>query len=262
MNDRLSTAVGALIGLVGSFVVAGLLADAPSLTNNVNVALTLMVIVVVAAAIGGRAAGAISAVAAACSYDFFQTQPVHSLRISSRNDIETAVLLLVAGLIVGQIAARAQLLGEAVDAGRLEIRRLHRLADLAARGAPSSEVVDAAVAELTQLLSLRSCHFEVPPYEGTFVRLERSGVIPRPSGLVVWTRVGRRGVELPHEGAALPVLHRGAEVGRFLLVPQPGEGASLEERVVAVALADQVGAVLGGEPPSEGFSEGAVPGQR
>jgi K+-sensing histidine kinase KdpD len=259
VDNKLSTAVGTVIGLVGSFVVAGLLASAPSLTTNVNVALTLMVIVVVAAAVGGRAAGALSAVAAALSYDFFQTEPVHSLRIGSRNDIETAILLLVAGLIVGQIGARAQLLGVAVDSGRSEIRRLHRLADLAARGVPASEVIDAAVSELTDLLSLRSCRFEAKPFVGTFERLERSGVVNRPRALITWTRAGRHGLELPHEGAELLVLHRGAEVGRFVLVPEPGEGASLEQRVVAVALADQVGAVLGGEPPAGSGLEDARP---
>ena len=59
-------------------------------------------------------------------------------------------------------------------------------------------------------------------------------------------RIRWRGLELPKEGIALPVLGRGEEVGRFVLEPTPGVGASLEERVVAVALADQVGAALVG----------------
>ena len=245
VDDKLLTAVGTLFGLVAAFVAAGLLADAPSLTSNVNVALLLMIIVVIAAAIGGRLAGALSAVGAALSYDFFQTEPVHSLRIHSHNDIETAVLLLVAGLIVGQIAARAQLLGATVATGRSELTRLRRLADLVARGATSSEVVDAAAEELTQLLSLRSCRFETPPFGETLPRLERTGVVPRPTGMIVWRRAGRQGLVFPDEGVELLVLHRGAEVGRFVLVSDPGEGSSLEQRVVAVALADQVGAALG-----------------
>ena len=163
-DKTLPTAVGAFIGVVGSMVVAGVLSSASSLTTNVNVALALMIVVVIAAAIGGRGAGALSAVVAALSYDFFQTEPQHSLRINSSDDVVTALLLLASGLIVGQIAARAQLNRVATQSGRSEIGRLRRLSELAAGGASASEVTDAATAELTQLLSLRSCRFEPPPY--------------------------------------------------------------------------------------------------
>jgi hypothetical protein len=39
-------------------------------------------------------------------------------------------------------------------------------------------------------------------------------------------------------------------VGRFILDFHPGAGATLEERIVAVALADQVGASLAVYPPA------------
>ncbi len=42
----------------------------------------------------------------------------------------------------------------------------------------------------------------------------------------------------------MPVLARGQQIGRFVLDPAPGAGVSLESRVVAVAIADQVGAAL------------------
>lgn len=62
---------------------------------------------------------------------------------------------------------------------------------------------------------------------------------------------GRAGAELPPGGAELQVLSRGQPVGRFVLLPAPGGTLSLEQRVVAVALADQVGAVLGAHPPGQ-----------
>ena len=138
----------------------------------------------------------------------------------------------------------------AVESGRSEIGRLYRLAERAAGGDPTSEVIDAAVSELTHLLTLRSCAFELPPYSGSFERLERSGVVIAPKRMITVSRMGRHGLELPADGAELLVLCRGAEVGRFVLVPTPGEGASLEQRVVAVALADQVGAAFVDEPPA------------
>ena len=47
----------------------------------------------------------------------------------------------------------------------------------------------------------------------------------------------------PAGGVELPVLARGQHIGRFVLVPTPGHSVSLEERLVAVAIADQVAAV-------------------
>ena len=40
------------------------------------------------------------------------------------------------------------------------------------------------------------------------------------------------------------MLGRGNVLGRFVLVPEPNTTVTLEQRVVAVAIADQVGAVL------------------
>jgi hypothetical protein len=57
-------------------------------------------------------------------------------------------------------------------------------------------------------------------------------------------RLRQGGFEIPPDGMELPVLGRGHLLGRFVLDPQPLTGVSLEERVVAVAVADQVGAVL------------------
>ncbi len=55
-------------------------------------------------------------------------------------------------------------------------------------------------------------------------------------------------VELAAEGIALPVMSRGHVVGRFILDFGPGAGATLEQRIVAIALADQVAASLAAYP--------------
>jgi hypothetical protein len=49
---------------------------------------------------------------------------------------------------------------------------------------------------------------------------------------------------LPGFGAQIPVNGRGQQFGRFVLVPDLSVGVSIEERIVAVALADQVGVAL------------------
>ena len=54
---------------------------------------------------------------------------------------------------------------------------------------------------------------------------------------------------LPAQGAAITVLGRGREFGRLVLVPDLSVGVSIEERVVAVALADQLGAAFAADSP-------------
>ena len=208
---------------------------------NANVALALMVAVVAGAALGGRLAGAVAAISSALCYDFLHTRPYLSLRITSRDDVETTLLLLLAGLIVGTVAWRALQDRASAEAGRRELRRIHRLAGQVASGEDPADVILAAEVELTGLLDLAGCRFEAPPYESALlVRLERGANPPEAR----WSRGTRDAFELPSEGAELLVLSRGQPVGRFVLVPKPGSGFSLEQRVVAVALADQVGAVL------------------
>jgi hypothetical protein len=120
-----------------------------------------------------------------------------------------------------------------------EIRRIYRVAGLGARGKDPADVIRAATSELSELLELQSCTFEVPPFTRSYERLDRSGV-------VTWSenRIGDEGFALPAHGVALDVLGRGMLRGRFVMTPKPGIGVSLEQRVVAVAIADQVGATL------------------
>jgi hypothetical protein len=99
---------------------------------------------------------------------------------------------------------------------------------------------------LRELLSLHEARFEALPTHDLRVlpRIGRNGAIEG----VQDRRFGRLpdgagGFELPEQGAELPVLARGQHIGRFLLSPTHGVAVSLEQRLVAVAIADQVAAV-------------------
>jgi hypothetical protein len=232
----------AAAGLAPIFV-AALLVGVRGETTGGNLALVLVIVVVLAAALGGRAAGATAAVLAAVSYDFFLTQPYLSLAITSRDDIETTVLLLIVGVIVGTVSARAAKARASAAASHTEIRRIHRVAERMAAGDDPSDVIAVAQQELHELLSLEEARFESLPATSALPRLERSGVINTSE-----YRYRPEGFELPDGGVELPVLSRGRPVGRFVLVPRPGIGHSLDQRVVAVAIADQVGAALAASP--------------
>ena len=234
-DPMLWVAVGGLVPIAAAFTLVPL-RDA---MVHTNVALVLVAVVVLVAVAGGRVAGATAAVFAAVSFDFFFTHPYLHLRIATGEDVETTVLLLVVGLVVGHVAARGRRARISAAARLGEVRRIYRVAELAANGDEPSDVVMATQAELTDLLRLEECRFEAPPFDTTFDVLERTGVVPSREH-----RWYHGGFELPRDGVELRVLGRGHVLGRFVLTPTPDTGVSLEERVVAVALADQVGAVL------------------
>lgn len=239
-STRQPNGAGVFLGGVLPIVVAAALVSVRGAVDNVNVALVLVVVVVVAAVTGGRVAGAVAAVTAALSFDFFHTTPYLSLTMDSSDDVETTVLLLIVGVVVGTIAARGRWARDAVTDARDEIERVHRLAELTASGEDGAAVVGTAQQELTELLSLDGCLFEALPYDTELPVLERSGALTQQSH-----RYQGNGFALPAGGVSLPVLARGRPVGRFVLTPQPGVGVTLERRIVAVALADQVGGALG-----------------
>jgi hypothetical protein len=76
----------------------------------------------------------------------------------------------------------------------------------------------------------------------------------RLAGLLAAASAGRRwDVErdgLPAGDTELLVENRGVLQGRFLLTPLPGARPALEQRQLAIALADQVGAALAASQPA------------
>ena len=204
-----------------------------------------MIVVVAVAALGGRAAGAVAAITAAFSFDFFHTRPYLSLSIVSEGRHRDR------GAAARRRADRRNA-GRAQRSGRASRPPPAGARSGASTGWPSSlprgenpiDVISACQAELTALLDLRACRFEAPPYDLSLPRLERSGGISGAST----RRYVEGGFDLPSEGVELPVLSRGQPVGRFVLDPTPEVGVSLEQQVVAVALADQVGAALAAAP--------------
>ena len=239
MDDDARRDIGLVLGGLGPIAVASALVAVRGTVHNANVALVLVVVVVLAAAVGGRRAGILAASTAALSFNFFHTRPYLGLRIHSAADVETTLLLLAVGLIVGHLAAGSR----QSHALAAQIRRIHRVAEANARGDNAAAVTLVAEAELRDLLSLDACRFEAVPSLVVLPRLGATG------GLNVREhRFNPNGLELPAGGVELPVYGRGRQLGRFVLDPRPGVGVSREQRVAAVAIADHVGAALAAGP--------------
>jgi hypothetical protein len=204
--------------------------------SNTNVALLLVVVVVGVAAIGNRVAGAVAAVWAALWFDFFFTVPYYRFTIRSSADVTTAVLLLLTGLAVSQLAARARRLKiiTVTDAGYLT--QIHETASLAKSATVPDVVVNHVRDQLVGLLDLEGARFEYGSLLGHPPRLE-------PDGTVTIGR-SRWDVELsglPAEEVELRTFGNGQYYGRFMLRSKPGSKPPLQARLVAVTLADQAG---------------------
>ena len=217
--------------------------------SNTNAALLLVVVVVGVAAIGNRVAGAVAAVWAALWFDFFFTVPYYRFTIRSSADVTTAVLLLLTGLAVSQLAARARRLKiiTVTDAGYLT--QIHETASLAKSATVPDVVVNHVREQLVGLLDLEGARFEYGSLLGHPPRLE-------PDGTVMMGR-SRWDVELsglPKEEVELRTFGNGQYYGRFMLKAKPGSKPPLQARLVAVTLADQAGRAFSASQASRSVS--------
>ena len=219
----------AAAGLGGSLLIGVAIEPFRSTVGLENVALGYLLVVVVAAAVGGRAAGLISALSAALSYDFFLTTPYHSLRIDSVAQVITVALLFGTGLVASlagrarrrqtveadtqagiirllNAITRATAAGESSD--RLAAEGIYTLLDASRvvirRGLPDYEVVVADVGEP-----------EAPLDADGLTQLDAEGHIldgrlRPPTGPVVrWVR--------PSQGAILQLVQHRQPVGRLIV---------------------------------------------
>lgn len=163
-----------------------------------------------------------------------------ALLLARRADIETTVLLLAIGAAVTEIAVRGrQHAAAARRAGYLD--GINAAARAVATGESAVALTSQVCEQLTGLLRLSGCRFQDGVAGiGRPARLLRDGTVV--SGAMVWD-IERDG---PPPGRDIELLAEagGLLQGRFLLTPGPGTRPALEQRLVAVALADQAGAAL------------------
>jgi hypothetical protein len=227
--------------LAGPVVVSALLIPLRATLSVTPAALVLVVVIVALAAYGERESGIIASVASSASLDFFLAKPYENFALFNRSDIETAILLAVIGVIVSELAVRGRRQNALARERAGWLAMLHDFAEMVSTGESAEFVMIRAAAELSGLLHLRDCRFEERFQAGQMPRLEPGGGV-----YVQGKRWDVLGLGLPGREVELLVESRGRTAGRFLLVPTPGEPVTLDRLVVAVALAGQVGAALGG----------------
>jgi Domain of unknown function (DUF4118) len=210
-------------------------------------ALFLVIAIVAVASTGRRLAAAVAALSAALAFDYFLTRPYESFRITRHADFITELLLLVVGLAVGELAARGRRHRDDAWQRRHEMTVLHSVTELAASGSDPELVTATAAAELRDLLMLRDCRFSALGTGGATARINPDGQVtvgPKP-----WSTDA---LGLPTNTVDLPVRSGGWLLGHFLLTPTPGKAVPHERLIVAVSLADQVGAALAADHAPDG----------
>jgi K+-sensing histidine kinase KdpD len=241
-RDRLAVIAAVVAPLVLTVILVPFRGSFP----NTDAALALLLVVVAVAANGYRLAGYLAALSAAVWFDFFLTRPYGELTITRRADIETTVLLLVIGVAVTEIAVWGRRGNAAANRRAGYLDGINAAAQAVAAGGSASELIDQVSGRIADLLSLRSCVFQHGKAGlGRPARL-------LPNGQVV---AGQRTLDVAAEGLPtdtdieLLVETAGVFQGRFLMRANPASHPSLEQRLVAIAFADQVGAALAGTHP-------------
>ena len=214
--------------------------------DNANAALLLVVVIVAVAAFGIRSAGALAAVSSAVWFDFFLTMPYNRFTIDNRDDIETTVLLVLIGLAVTEIAIWGRRQQARASRNRGYLDGVLTTSQAVAAGGSSDELIDQVRAELTAVLRIDGAKFVAGDKQTRAPRLNPDGSVTR-DGQVL--KVERDGLPTNAE-IELLVQHAGTVRGRFLLIAAARIARpDLDQRLVAVALADQVGAALSSQEP-------------
>lgn len=234
---RAAAALGPLLTCVVLYAVRDHVTAAPAV-------LLLVLWVVAGAASGDRAAGIIAAVSGAVWFDLFVTRPYLRLRIDDSHDIEAAVLLVVIGVAVTEIAlwghrqqAHAARRSGYLD-GVLEVART-----VAEGDTPRATVIDVVGHQIAEVLDADQVRYvEGPVHDARVAVLDQHGDLGRGGHPVDVDRVG-----LPTDEYVAVVVRRGASVAGHFLVTASTHVAypTREQRRVAVLLADQVGVAAG-----------------
>jgi K+-sensing histidine kinase KdpD len=237
---RFAVIAGAVAApLLACAVLAGFREDITTATS----ALVLVIIVVAAAATGDRLAGIVAALSAGVWFDFFLTEPYGRFTIDDPNDIEVAVLLVLVGVAVTEIAlwGRRQQARSSRRAGYLD-GVLGTSKIIAVRETSPEALIKHVAHQIVQVLDIDDCQFVPGRGPGPQdVSLDHDGQVTRRGHHVNIQRDG-----LPTDERIGLVVRQGNVVhGQFELtaatrVVRP----SVEQLKVAVLLADQAGAAL------------------
>ena len=228
-----------VVAVLVPLAVCGLLYLVRDRVAAASAVLVLVLCIVAVAATGDRLAGVVAALSGGVWFDFFLTEPYLRLTIDDRDDIQAAVLLVLIGLSVTELAiwGRRQQEQASRRSGYLD-GVLSTAATVSAGESGPDEVVRVVAAHIADVLGADTCRFVAgPPHDTRIAVLDHDGVLTQHGHR---RDVDRTGLPVD-EYVAIDVRRSTRVVGHFLVtastrVVRP----SREQCRVAVLLADQV----------------------
>ena len=205
---------------------------------NSAAALVLVLLVVGAAATGDRIAGALAALAAAVGFDVFLTQPYLQLRIDSVEDAELAVLLLLVGVAVSELASWGIRQSTRANEQAGFVQGALESAMLASGSVDTPDGLVRTSEGIRKVLGAEAVSFVYGDHDAGAAVISPDGSVRRRGKEL---RVGVDG--LPggeHSYAAIPIAQHGAQIGYFAVTnPTRTVRPSPDQLRVAALLASQ-----------------------
>ena len=229
MDSKSLGRLAVVIGPVVAFAVGALTGTVRGDVGSTVVGVTLAIIVTLAAFIS-RTAAIVTAVVAAGTFNFFHTEPYHSLRVEEAGDVVIVALLLGLGFLVSDVTAWLR--------RREGLTRQHAIADEATSGLAALLSVDRRIGDvwpslassLLDELSFAVCRFVPGPTIGLSIVADSPG----------HDTPGHDTFVLPAAGAAVAVRDGGRIVGHLVLKPEHGHTSLTVRRSVVLAFASTV----------------------
>jgi K+-sensing histidine kinase KdpD len=222
---RSATYIGPLVAIVVGTATASVRGEVGSTIVGVALATTVTI-----AALISRAAALTTAFAAAVTFNFFHTEPYHSLRIHDPSDVVIVALLLGLGFAISDVTSWLR--------RRERLARQHAIADQSARQVlqllevdrPITEMWPPLASSLLDELSFATCRYVGGPDIEMSIVADSHGRETE----------GHATFVLPAAGAAVPIHNAGRTVGFLVITPQPGHTSLTVRRSVVLALAATV----------------------
>ncbi|UFN43095.1 DUF4118 domain-containing protein [Nocardioides okcheonensis] len=229
--------------VLSPLAVCGVLAGFRDSVPPAVAALVLVLCVVAVAATGDRLAGFVAALSSGAWFDVFLTEPFLRLAIHDPGDVQVAVLLVLIGLSVTELAiwGRRQQAESARRSGYLD-GVLSAAATVSRGETGPDEVVDVVAAAIADVLGADRCRY-VPGavHDRRLAVLDHDGVLTQNGHQ---RDVGRTGLPVD-ELVAVEVRRAARVVGHFEVACATRIAHPTREQCrVAVLLADQVAALV------------------
>lgn len=181
------------------------------LVANSAAALILVLLVVGFAATGDRVAGLLAGLASALGFSYFLTAPYLSLRIDDTEDLQLAILLLLVGAAVTELALWGVRQSAAASQQAGFITGVLESADLAAGVARLPDALERVSERIRKTLGAERVSFEYGEHDSAAAIINRDGSV-RCQGADLDVRA--HGLPTDRH-TVIPVAQRGAQVGYF-----------------------------------------------